>query len=118
MLMTRGAWGSFGNILSHFKDIQVRGTPWGYFPEPTKNILVVAPQNLAKSEEFFWGIGILVVTGNHYLGSFIGNGDADTTWLYEKVQGWEGLMRTLSGEETRSQPTLYCRSHLNRIIHS
>ena len=113
-----GAWVSFGNILAHFEDIQVRGTPWGYFPKPTKSILVLAPQNVTRAEELFWGIGILVVTGNHYLSSFIGNRDADTTWLDEKVQGWAGLMRTLSGVETRSQPTLYCRSHLNRSSHS
>ena len=70
-------------------------TPWGYFPELTKSILVVAPQNGARAEEFFWGIGISVVTGSHYLGGFIGNQDVDTTWLDEKVQGLARLVSTL-----------------------
>ena len=76
-----GAWVSFGNILAHFEDIQVRRTPWGYFLKPTKSILFIAPQNMARAEECFWGIGILLVTGNQYLGGFIGNRDADTTWF-------------------------------------
>ena len=33
-------------IQRHLDDLMVRGTPRGYFPEPTKNILVVSPRNL------------------------------------------------------------------------
>ena len=29
------------------------GLPQGYLPEPTKSILVVAPRNLVRAEEFF-----------------------------------------------------------------
>ena len=38
---------------------------------------------------------MLVVTGNGYLNGFIGDRDADTTWLDEKVQGWAQLARTI-----------------------
>ena len=44
------AGGSFGYILAQFNDIQIRGAPQGYFPEPTKSILVAAPQNVARAE--------------------------------------------------------------------
>ena len=63
--------------LAHLQDLQERGRPRGYFPEPTKSILVVAPRNVAQAEDFFRGMGIKVVTGNRYLGVFIGDSDAE-----------------------------------------
>ena len=35
-----GAGGEFGKILTHFRDLQARATPRGYFLEPTKSILI------------------------------------------------------------------------------
>ena len=58
-----GAGGKSGHILDHFKDMQARGPPRKYFPEPTKIILVVATQNVPRAEEFFRGIGENIVTG-------------------------------------------------------
>ena len=45
-----GAWGTFKLILAHFRDLQAQGPPRGYFPEPTKRILVVALRNMAREE--------------------------------------------------------------------
>ena len=59
--------------------------------------MVVALRKMDRAEEFFRGMGLKVVTGSCYLGSFIGNREAETTWLAEKVQGWIELVRTLSG---------------------
>ena len=63
-----GKGGKFGIILAYFQDLQAGGSPRGYFSEPTKSILVVALQNMARVKEFFWGMGIKVVTGSCYLG--------------------------------------------------
>ena len=105
-----GAGVSFGNILAHFKDIQVRGLPWGYFQERTKSILVVAPRNVVRDNEFLRGMGIMLVTGSRNLGSFIGDRDTDTKWLNKKLQWWEELVRTISGVPviTRCQLILFC----------
>ena len=43
---------------------------------------------MTRPEEFFQGMGMLVVTRNGYLNGFIDDQDAETTWLDEKVQGW------------------------------
>ena len=40
-------------------------------------------------------MGMSVVTGIRYLGGFISDWDGETTWLYEKVQGWEESVRKL-----------------------
>ena len=72
-----GAEGKFVHILAHLWELQARGPPRVYFPEPTKIILVVAPQNVAREEEFFCGLGIKLVTGNRYIGGFIGKSEAE-----------------------------------------
>ena len=83
-----GEGGKFGKILAHFQDLQDKGPPQGYFLEPTNIILVVAPKNVAREEDFFWGIGIKVVTWSLYLGRFVGDREAEGIWMAEKVQGW------------------------------
>ena len=43
-----GAGGKFVHILAHLWDLQARGPPRGFYPEPTKIILVMAPRNVAQ----------------------------------------------------------------------
>ena len=57
--------------MDHLRDLQARGPARGYYPEPTKSILVVAPGNVARAEEHFRGLDIIVVTGHRYLGGYI-----------------------------------------------
>ena len=59
----------------------VRGPLWGYFPKPSKIILVVSPQNIPRVEAFFWGYGLKIVMGSSYLGGFVGAEAAQDLWL-------------------------------------
>ena len=72
-------------MQAHFLDLQAQAPAQGYYPEPTKRILVVAPGNVAWAEDHFRGLGIRVVTGHRYLGGFIGDAEAEREWLKEKV---------------------------------
>ena len=45
----------------------------------------VVQQNMARAEEFLWGMEMTVVTIIRYLGGFIGYQDAETTWLDKKL---------------------------------
>ena len=38
-----GSGGKLANILEHLWGLQARGPARGYYPEPTKSILIVAP---------------------------------------------------------------------------
>ena len=42
------AGGKFEHIQAHLRDLLARGLSRGYYPEPTKSFLVVAPQNVAR----------------------------------------------------------------------
>ena len=75
--------------------------------EPTKSILVVSPQNMARSEEFFRGMDMTEITGSRYLGVFIGNREAEATWLDKKLQGWAELVRTLLGVDHKHPQSAY-----------
>ena len=77
--------------------MQARGPPRVCFPEPTKSILVVAPMNVARTEEFFRGMGLQIVTESRYLGGFIEDGVAEKRWMDGKVEGWAESLRTLAG---------------------
>ena len=63
--------------MAHFRDLQLRGAARGYFPEPTKSILVVVEQNVPRAKEYFRGMGIQVVTGSRYLGGFVGERETE-----------------------------------------
>ena len=82
------AGGNFPNIVEHLSDLQVRGPARGYYPEPTKSVLVVDPGNVAREEEHFRGLGIKVVTWYRYLGGYIGYKEAEGRWLAGKIKGW------------------------------
>ena len=92
-----GAGGKFGHILKHLRDLQARVLARGYYPDPTKIILVVAPGNLSQAKDLFWGIVIRVVTGHRYARVFIRDREAEERWLGEKITGWAESVETLTG---------------------
>ena len=56
--------GVFEHILEKSQDLQARGTPRDYFPDPTKIILFVSMRNVARAEQFFCRIEVKIVTGS------------------------------------------------------
>ena len=113
--MMRGQGGEFKHILAHLRCLLARGLPRGYYPEPTKIILVVAPRNVARSEEFFWGMGIQVVTGHRYLGGFIGDKETKKRWLSGKITRWAESMETLTGVYRKHLQSTY--TGLKKSLH-
>ena len=58
--------------MDNLRDLQLRGPAWGYYPDPTKSISVVAKRNVPRAKKYFKGMVIKVVTGIRYLGEFVG----------------------------------------------
>ena len=50
-----GAGGKLPQIMEHLRDLQAGGPDWGYYPEPTKSILVVALGNVSQKRSTFGG---------------------------------------------------------------
>ena len=51
-----GAGGEFRDIMAHFRDLQLKGPARGYFPEPTKSILVDSEKNVPRANAYFRGM--------------------------------------------------------------
>ena len=68
-----GVGGTFKGMRLHIDDLMVQGTLSCYFPEPTKSILVVSPQNIPQAEAFFRGYRLQILIGIRYLGGFLGS---------------------------------------------
>ena len=79
----------------------------GYYLEPTKSILVVAPGNVAWEEKFFRGLWIKVVIGHCYLGGCIEDKKAEGRWLVEKITGWAKLVEILAGVSLKHPQSSY-----------
>ena len=95
------------HILENLRDLQTRSLPRGYLPEQTKSILVVAPRNLSRAEEFFCGMGIKVVTRKIYPGGFIRESKAEKRWLAGKFTGWAESVETLTGVYRKHPKSAY-----------
>jgi hypothetical protein len=48
-----GAGGKFADIKAMFEDLQKIGPAYGYFPEPSKSILVVPPAMVERATKYF-----------------------------------------------------------------
>jgi hypothetical protein len=71
-----GAGGKFEDIRRLFRRLEEVGPNYGYFPEPSKSILVVRQHNLEAAQKAFPDFGFKVTTGSRYLGGFIGEDSA------------------------------------------
>ena len=83
--------------MAYFRDLQLKGPARGYFPEPTKSILVVSEKNVPRANAYFRGMGVKVVTGIRYLGGYIGEREAEAKWVQGNLEGWADSVRTLTG---------------------
>ena len=84
-----GAGGKFDGIRHYFLKLLEIGPKYGYFPEPSKSILVVPGHNLESAKLAFPDFNFKVQTGSRYLGGFIGEEDALHEWIRLKTLAWE-----------------------------
>ena len=73
---------------------------WGpafcYYPEPSKSFVVIGKHCRAKAEDLCPDLGVQVVTGNRYLGGFIGDLHDRDVFVHNKVNKWVNYVHTFS----------------------
>ena len=90
-----GAGGNFVEIRRFFLKLGEIGPRFGYFPEPSKSILVVREHNFEAAKLAFSDLGFKVTMGSRYLGGFIGEDSALREWIQEKTKFWEEAVADL-----------------------
>jgi hypothetical protein len=91
-----GAGGSFTDLRQFFLRLQEIGPAYGYFPEPTKSILIVRAHNRREAKSHFHDLRFQVETGSRYLGGYIGSRADRELWVQEKVAFWTSAVTDLA----------------------
>ena len=73
--------GEFDKILLYFILLKQFGPGCGYYPKPSKIVLVVHRYDIKNKKEFVLHHGFKVYTGAQYLGGFIENEEFKWDWL-------------------------------------
>ena len=84
------AAGSLQAIKLYFQELTEVGPKYGYYPEPSKSILIVRDNNLQQAQAFLDAnnLGFELKTGDRYLGGYIGEDSDRDRWLNEEIADW------------------------------
>jgi hypothetical protein len=81
--------------------LQEWGPQRGYYPEPSKSVLVTppftTPDQLTPLTEFNYQ----VTEGSRYIGGFVGSASTQTTWLNSKIDTWLSAINKLASVAKR-----------------
>ena len=84
-----GAIGTFANVELYFNSLQRFVLGLGYYPEPTKIIIIMHPYNIESIKRFGLCHGFKLCTDARYLGGFIANDESKRDWIKVRTETWE-----------------------------
>ena len=87
--------------------MNISGPKFGYFPKPSKTILIVKdPSHLPFAEETFADTGVkITVDGERHLGAVIGSDQFRENFVQQKISNWIDDVKHLS-EIGKDEPQL------------
>jgi hypothetical protein len=106
-----GAGGKFTGIREYVTALKKHGPARGYFPEPSKSILIVSEHNRKAAEIEFKDLGFTVVSGWRYLGGFLGEETEQKLWVEKKTKKWTAAVRELAKVAKRYPQAAYAGLH-------
>ena len=93
------------------------GPKYGYFPLPTKTILIVKEQHLAKAQEIFGECGVKITTrGERHMGAVIGSDEFKEMYVSQKIAKWVEDVEALT-EIAKDEPQAVYASYTKAISH-
>ena len=78
------------------KTLLSEGPVNGYFPKPSKTVLVVQASILQRERDLFHDLGVKVVIGSRFLGGFVGEHSLASNFVSDKVKTWCNCIQQLS----------------------
>ena len=91
----------FVKMRKWFDELQRLGPMYGYYPKPSKCILLAKPERLDEAQRIFKGTGVDVLTegskdsgvevmceGTRHLGAAVGTESFKTSFIKKKVDNW------------------------------
>ena len=83
------------------------GPSYGYYPEPTKCVLVVKKGLESEAKEIFEGTGVKIVSGGKYLGGCVGDQKFVEEFVFQKVEKWVTCVENLSKAAFKYPQSVY-----------
>ena len=101
--------GPVEDIAGAMEHLQRWGPARGYFPEPSKSIMICSPEHHEVLEERMGakGLHFKYSVGHRYIGGFIGSEDARREWVEEQVEQWTEGVDVLARVAHRFPQTAY-----------
>ncbi len=80
--------GDLSEVKKWFELLVREGPKFGYFPEPSKSVLVVGEKFSKQAEKLFGNLGVKIVRGCRFLGGYVGDREGCETFVQTKVNDW------------------------------
>ena len=91
------AAGNLEEMRKWWETLCMSGPKYGYFPLPTKTILIVKEDQRERAEEIFHGTGVTITTeGERHMGAVIGSDDFKQKFVENKISKWVNDVETLA----------------------
>ena len=90
------ALGTFTGVELYFNSLKQFGPERGYYPEPSKCVMIVHPDNVDHGKRFVLCCGFNLCNGVHYLGRFIRGNGPKWYWLKLRTKTWEQNITNIS----------------------
>jgi len=81
------------------------GPKWGYFPEPTKSILIIKPGLEIEAARVFQDLNVQIEY--RFLGNIIGPKQARKKYIQDKVKDWVNFTTKLANAAIKSPQAAY-----------
>jgi hypothetical protein len=103
------AAGKLEQIMRYFNELMEIGPKYGYFPEPSKCILIVRSTNLTTAQSLLeaHSLNFQLSTGDRFLGGFVGEASTRDEWLKKRISEWVSGVEQLAAVAATEPQTAY-----------
>jgi len=111
------AGGKLKDVYKWWKELLEVGPKYGYYPNPSKSILVVKdPQMMDEAKALFGDFNMQITSGTRHLGAVLGNTEVKEQYVTKKVDEWCKDIKMLA-DIADSEPQAAYSAYISSIQH-